>query len=163
MKRLAIGGSMPSQPELLDSPEHLGHLGHQHGAIRSAPGKKPAIGAELRIGWFLKPATEYHRLLRTVPSPYPDTNNGVAIPQSIRQPRPGRADRTYSAIRVTGGPAARDFEEARPFARSAATGEQPPAGIQGKGVAIARVRSRQPPRFQFDAGSRVVERRGRQW
>jgi hypothetical protein len=100
---------MPSQPELLHSPEHLGHLDHQHSAIRSALENVAAIGAELRIGWPLKPGTEHHRMLRTVPSPYPDTNNGIAVPQSIRQPRPSRADRTYSAIKVTGGPARSGF------------------------------------------------------
>src|ERR1017187_6306291 len=147
-------GSMPAQSELLHSLEYCRHLGHHHSAICGTPGNKPAIGAEFGGGWPPKPRPKSLRPLRSVPAPYPDTDNGVAIiPQSIRQPRSSTAERAYSAFRVTCELAARDFEEVRPFARSAATGEHPPSGIQAKAFAITLDWIRQ--RQQLLTGLRV--------
>src|ERR1035437_6847968 len=84
--------SPPAQPELLQPLEHLHHLSHHDSAIRSTPGNVAAIRAERGVGWSLTPGAEHHRLLRALPSPYPDTDNGFNIARSIRQPHPSRAE-----------------------------------------------------------------------
>lgn len=106
---------MPSQPEFLDSVEHLGHFGHQYSAIGSAPGNKPAIEAELGIGWSFKPGTQHHGLLRGIALPHANANHRIARVKAMGQPLPPGAYLTDAANKVARVPATRNLVKFYPW------------------------------------------------